>query len=101
MQCYQPKTVVEYTRKSFVANENKIRITFDHHIEASETNFDIFSNDLVTNAIFDPFLVVMEVKFNGFLLSYIKDIINEINASELAVSKYCLGRTIGKEYTFL
>jgi len=101
MQCYRPKAVVAYTRKVFVAKENEIRITFDHHIRGSEVNFDIFSNDMVENIIFDPFLVVMEVKFNGFLLSYIKDIINEVNASELAVSKYCLGRTIGKEYLFL
>jgi len=101
MRCYVPKAIVMYTRKVFVAHENDIRITFDHHIKGSESNFDIFSNDLVGNMIFDPALVVMEVKFNGFLLSYIKDIINEVNASETAVSKYCLGRTIGKEYLFL
>ncbi|MCL2562798.1 MAG: polyphosphate polymerase domain-containing protein [Oscillospiraceae bacterium] len=101
MQCYRPKAVVSYTRKVFTANENEIRITFDHHIRGSESNFDIFSGDFVGNTIFDPFLVVMEVKFNGFLLSYIKDIINEVNASELAVSKYCLGRTIGKEFIYL
>ena len=101
MQCYRPKAAVTYTRKVFVAKENEIRITFDHDIKGSESNFDIFSNDFVGNMIFDPFLVVMEVKFNGFLLSYIKDIINEVNASELAVSKYCLGRAIGKNYMFL
>ena len=101
MQCYRPKGVVSYTRKVFVADENEIRITFDHNIKGSESNFNIFSKDLVENIIFDPFLVVLEVKFNGFLLSYIKDVINEINASELAVSKYCLGRAIGKEYITL
>jgi len=101
MQCYRPKAVVSYTRKVFVANENEIRITFDHNIKGSESNFNIFSKDLVENIIFDPFLVVLEVKFNGFLLSYIKDIINEADVSELAVSKYCLGRAIGKEYMFL
>jgi len=101
MQCYRPKAVVSYQRKGFVADENDIRITFDHHIVGTESNFDIFSKDLVENPVFDPFLVVMEVKFNGFLLSYIKDIINEVNVSELAVSKYCLGRAVGKNYIFL
>jgi len=101
MHCYRPKAVVSYTRKVFVAKENEIRITFDHHIKGSETDFDIFSDSLVENMLFDPFLVVMEVKYNGFLLSYIKDLVNEVNASELAVSKYCLSRTIGKEYLFL
>ena len=101
MHCYKPKTIVTYTRKGFIANENEIRITFDHGIKGSESDFDIFSPFLIENTIFDPYLVVMEVKFNGFLLSYIKDIINEVNASELSVSKYCLGRMIGKEYLFL
>ena len=101
MQCYRPKAVVSYTRKVFVAEENETRVTFDHHINGSETNFDIFSDDIAESMIFDPYLVVMEVKYNGFLLSYIKDIINEVNASELAVSKYCLGRMVGKEYLFL
>jgi len=101
MSCYLPKAVVMYTRKVFIAHENDIRITFDHNIKGSESNFDIFSNDVIGNMIFDPFLVVMEVKFNGFLLSYIKDVINEVNASELAVSKYCLGRTIGKQYLYV
>ena len=101
MQCYRPKAVVSYTRKVFIASENEIRITFDHHIRGTESNYDIFSHDLMENMLFDPFMVVLEVKFNGFLLSYIKDTIKEVNASELAVSKYCLGRTIGKEYMFL
>jgi len=101
MRCYRPKSVVMYTRKVFIAFENEIRITFDHNIKGSESNFDIFSEDLIGNTLFDPFLVVMEVKFNGFLLSYIKDIINEVSASEMAVSKYCLGRSVGKNYIFL
>ena len=101
MHCYRPKAVISYKRKGFVAKENETRITFDHEIRGSEVSFDIFSDSLIENMIFDSFLVVLEVKFNGFLLSYIKDIINEVNASELAVSKYCLGRTIGKEYLFL
>jgi len=99
--CYRPKAVVSYTRKVFLAHENEIRITFDHHIKGSETNFNIFSHDLVESTVFDPYLVVMEVKFNGFILSYIKDIINSVNEPEQAISKYCLSRTIGKEYLFL
>jgi len=101
IQCYRPKAVISYTRKVFVASENEIRITFDHNIKGTESSFNIFASDLAENMIFDPYLLVMEVKYNGFLLSYIKDIINAVNASELSVSKYCLGRAIGKEFIFL
>lgn len=92
MKCYRPKTIVEYKRKAYIAKENKIRITFDHSIVSTETNFNIFDSNLLMYPVLDPNHVVMEVKFNGFLLSYIKDMIQTIDSSELSVSKYCLAR---------
>jgi len=100
MLCYRPKTVVTYQRKAFVARENKIRVTFDHHIKGTESCFDIFSDTLLENSILDTYMVVLEVKFNGFLLSYIKDMLMECDTSELSVSKYCLGRYVSKHYLF-
>ena len=44
------------------------------------------------NPVLDPYDVVLEVKYNGFLLDYIKGIINSIDKSELSVSKYVLAR---------
>lgn len=100
MYYYRPVCIVSYHRKAFVAKENKIRITFDHHIVANESDFQIFSTQLNQYPVMDPYLVVLEVKYNGFLLSYIKDVINIIDKSELSVSKYCLGRSVGKHYLF-
>lgn len=100
MHCYQPKTVVSYQRKAFVAKENNIRVTFDHHIVSSESDFNIFSKDLIQNPVFDPYMVVLEVKYDGFLLQYIKDMLNECDKSETSVSKYCLGRTTSKHFLF-
>lgn len=89
---YIPKTIVEYNRKAFIAKENKIRITFDNKIVATESSFDLFSEKLNMNPVLDPFDVVLEVKFNGFLLGYLRQLINEIDRSELSVSKYVLAR---------
>lgn len=91
-QCYRPKTIVQYQRKAFVAKENKIRITFDSRIESTESCFDLFSPKLNMNPVLDAFQVVLEVKYNGFLLEYIKRMLNSIDKSELSVSKYCLAR---------
>ena len=44
--------------------------------------------------VMDPFHMVLEVKYNGFLLSYIKDLLDLVERSELSVSKYCLGRGV-------
>ena len=99
MKCYRPKTVVEYRRKAYIARENKIRITFDHEIRANEACLDLFSSQLTMYPVLDPFNVVLEVKYNGFLLSYIKSLISAANRSELSVSKYCLARSAGLKFS--
>lgn len=99
LQCYRPKTVVEYQRKAFIAKENKIRVTFDSHIVATETCFDLFSGNLAMYPVLDPFNTVLEVKYNGFLLSYIKELVNRVDRSQLSVSKYCLARSAGLHFS--
>lgn len=91
-RCYIPKTIVEYNRKAFIARENKIRITFDNKIVSTESSFDLFDPKLNMNPVLDPYDVVLEVKFNGFLLGYLKELINSVDKSELSVSKYVLAR---------
>ena len=99
MRCYRPKTVVEYQRKAFIAKENKIRVTFDSNIVATETCYDIFSDSLAMYPVLDPFNLVLEIKFNGFMLSYIKDLINLADRSSLSVSKYCLARSAALKFS--
>ena len=91
-RCYRPKTIVEYRRRAFIAKENKIRITFDHNIVSTESCFDLFAERLNMNPVLDPCDVVLEVKFNGFLLGYIQQMLSSIDKSELSVSKYVLAR---------
>ncbi|MBR1483271.1 MAG: polyphosphate polymerase domain-containing protein [Ruminococcus sp.] len=91
-RAYIPRTIVQYNRKAFIAKENKIRVTFDNRIVATESCFDLFSERLNMNPVLDPYNVVLEVKFNGFLLNYIQSMINCIDKSELSVSKYVLAR---------
>lgn len=92
---YRPKTIVEYNRKAFIAKENKIRITFDSRIVSTESCFDLFAPRLNMNPVLDPYDVVLEVKYNGFLLSYLRELINGVDRSELSVSKYVLARQNG------
>lgn len=97
---YRPKTIVEYDRTAFIAKENKIRITFDRNIRATETCLDLFSEKLSLSSVFDSFNVILEVKFDGFLLSYIRTLLNGADKSELSVSKYCLARSTTMAYQF-
>ena len=97
---YVPKTINQYRRRAYVKEENSIRITFDSDIRATESSFDLFDENLLLNPVFDENLVVFEVKYNGFLLSYIKDMINSIDRIQTPVSKYCLGRTNTIKYIY-
>lgn len=100
IHCYRPKSIVEYRRKAYVASENKTRITFDTDIRATESDFRIFSPTLNLYPVFDSYLAVMEVKYNGFLLSYIKKMVSLEGKSPTSVSKYCLSRSVGLHYLF-
>jgi len=97
---YRPKSIVEYNRKAYIAHENKIRITFDSNIRATESSFQLFDKKLNMNQVFDPYLMILEVKYNGFMLSYIKDIISMDLNTNKAASKYCLSRSSGLHYVF-
>lgn len=99
-ECYRPKAIVQYKRNAFIAKENNIRITFDSDIVATESCFELFSHTLNLYPVFNPFYCVLEVKYNGFLLSYIKDMVDQMNRSQLSVSKYCLGRNVSLKYVF-
>lgn len=93
-RCYRPKAIVEYLRQAYLAQENHIRITLDSRITATETCFDLFSARLPQFPVMDPFRMVLEVKYNGFLLSYIKDLLHQVHRPELSISKYCMARRL-------
>lgn len=94
-RCYRPKVMIEYHRLAFIAKENRIRITLDTKIQASESCFDLFEPTLALVPVMDHFNGVLEVKYNGFLLSYIKDCLQLANRSEISISKYMLARNRG------
>ncbi len=95
MELYQPRCVVEYDRIAFGTNENNIRLTLDSGVRANEGSFDIFSNQLQLYPVMRPDEGVLEVKYNRFLLSYIKDIIRCVDKVETSVSKYSMSRKFG------
>ncbi len=85
---YRPKVLIEYKRRAYVVEENSIRITLDSDIGATFGTLDLFDNVVA----FTHFLVptVLEVKYNNFLLDYVKDIVNMADKLEISVSKYAI-----------
>ncbi len=94
-EMYTPRTIVEYDRIAFGTNENNIRLTIDTGIRANEGYYNIFDENLQLYPVMRSNRGVLEVKYNNFLLSYIKDVIQCVDSIETSVSKYMLARAIG------
>ena len=92
---YRPRCVVQYMRRAFSAVENNIRITFDSELTSNEGYFNIFDDSLYVYPISEKDEVILEVKYNNFLLSYIKDLLECVDKTETSNSKYCRARKYG------
>lgn len=95
---YRPKCIVEYDRLAYWEDVNDIRITFDMNLRATEAKIDgLFDKNLILYPVADKSEVTMEVKYNGFLYSYIKDIISISNRMQISNSKYIRARMVSKK----
>ena len=92
-ETYKPKCIIEYKRRAFAVPTNNIRITLDSEIAVSEGSLDIFD---LSPACIVPVetrnKVILEVKYNNFLLSYIKDVLQLCDVPQESYSKYTTGR---------
>lgn len=95
-RCYRPKCIVEYDRFAFCTDTNDIRVTFDMNLRATEADFDLFRDNLQLYPVANRAEATMEVKFNVFLFTFIKNILNISDRIQVSNSKYCRARTITK-----
>ena len=95
-EVYRPKCIVEYKRRAFAVPTNNIRITFDSEIVSAEGNLDLFvPSRALTIPVESKNTVILEVKYNHFLLSYIKDALGFCDVAQGSYSKYVVGRKMG------
>lgn len=93
-----PKIIVDYTREAYVGNESDVRITFDKELSAANNTFDVFNKDIVTVEALPYPLLIMEVKFNEYLPTYIRRLLDLESHNRSAISKYVICREMGKKY---
>lgn len=91
---YQPKVIVEYERTAFLYPVNDVRITFDYHMRGSANPYGLFEEKPFYFPIMSEDVGVLEVKYNGFLPSHLKNLIQQIDSLEEANSKYSNSRNI-------
>lgn len=91
--CYRPKCVIEYDRIAFTSNNNT-RITMDYNIRKSNNVDDFLSDNPNFINLTNYNEVVLEVKFDRFLESYIGKVLMENINSQESISKYVMGRNM-------
>lgn len=86
---YRPACLVEYDRTAFFCRTNDTRITLDSGLRSGEGNFALFDASVQLSPVTVPGKVTLEVKYNRFLMSHIKDVISTADMLGVSSSKYC------------
>ena len=93
-QGLRPKTIVDYTREPFVCAPGNVRVTLDYDIRTGLSCTDFLDPDCVTIPAGDA-PILLEVKWDEFLPSIIRDAVQMPGRRAAAFSKYAQCRIYG------
>ena len=86
----RPAVIVDYVREAYIHPAEEVRITFDKQLRTGLLSTDLFNPDLPSLSPFDNNEMILEVKYNRFLPTYLRDILTTYcqGAQQSAISKY-------------
>ena len=93
-QGLRPKTIVDYTREAFTYAPGNVRITLDSNIRTGLRCVELLSPDCVTLPAGNA-PIILEVKWDEFLPSIIRDAVQLEGRRTAAFSKYAACRIYG------
>ena len=93
-QGLRPRTIVDYTREPFIYRPGNVRVTFDYDIRTGLQCTDFLNPACVTIPAGDA-PILMEVKWDAFLPSIIRDAVQTPGRRAEAFSKYAQCRVYG------
>lgn len=91
----KPMTVVDYEREAYVYEHGNVRVTFDCKVQSSLRNTDMFNKNLPMVDVLERNEVILEVKYDDYLPTVIKMLLQGIHTRHEAYSKYQLSRMYG------
>lgn len=88
---YRPAVIIEYDRLAYRYPMYDTRITLDMNIRSSESNLNLFSQNIAyTPVLYEN--VVLEIMYSGKFMGFISDALSGFELMQNAYSKYCSGR---------
>jgi hypothetical protein len=91
----KPKTIVDYDREPFVFDAGHVRVTLDYNIRTGLHCTDFLNPDCITVPAGDASTIILEVKWDNFLPTIIRDIVQLESRDASAFSKYASCRIYG------
>ena len=96
---YRPVVQIAYDRLAYKYPMYDTRVTLDMNVRSSESNMDIFSQDVQ----YTPILrenVVLEVKYSGKPMGFLSALLSQFHLTQGAYSKYCAGRPVYYDFDY-
>ena len=90
LKVMRPSVIVEYQRFPYVNKNGNVRITFDENIVSSNDTMNFLEKKIVSRPILEAGHSVLEVKWDEFLPSYIKEHMAIDRLQWMSFSKYYL-----------
>lgn len=96
----RPAVIVDYMREPYVCQAGNVRITLDSRLSVCYNTFDMFDSKAIYVPVFKGNEAVLEVKYNGFLPSYIQELLSGLGIMQESVSKFVLCTDKAKQFSF-
>ena len=93
---FTPKVLIDYHREAFVFDHFNVRITIDKELRSNCSMLDIYGDRQKMLPVFFDDIMILEIKFDGYLPDFIKNMIQIENFQQCAISKYAMGRKYKK-----
>lgn len=93
-QGLMPKTIVDYEREPFICEAGNTRVTMDYNIRTGLISRDFLEPESITVPAGDA-PIILEVKWDEFLPSFVRDLVQIPGRRTSAFSKYAACRIYG------
>ena len=86
----KPSVIVDYMREPYICNAGNVRVTLDSRLSVCYNTFDMFDKNALFYPVWNTGDAVLEVKYDGFLPLYIKEVLSGLPIMQESVSKFML-----------
>lgn len=96
----KPAVIVDYMREPYICQAGNVRITLDSRLSVCYNTFNMFDKNAAYTPVFRNNEAVLEVKYDGFLPSYIQELFSGLPIMQESVSKFVLCTDTAKQMKY-